>query len=41
MTCTYRGVVYDVGLRFTANGPLSVVTFNPELVAYDIKVIAI
>ncbi|ENL4978065.1 hypothetical protein AB5G40_004112 [Salmonella enterica subsp. enterica serovar Texas] len=36
----YRGVVYDVGLRFTANVPLSVVTFNPELVAYDIKAIA-
>ncbi|MDC6119991.1 hypothetical protein PJX95_18225 [Serratia rubidaea] len=36
----YRGIVYDVGLRFTANGPLSVKTFNPELVAYDINAIA-
>ncbi|MFK3662803.1 hypothetical protein ACI2I2_20195 [Scandinavium sp. NPDC088450] len=36
----YRGVIYDVGLRFTANSPLSVPSFNPELVAHDIKAIA-
>lgn len=36
----YHGVVYDVGLRFTANAPLSVPSFNPELVAYDMKAIA-
>ncbi len=36
----YRGVVYDVGLRFTAGKPCSVEHFNPELAAYDIDVIA-
>ncbi|SOE52091.1 hypothetical protein ODI_R3915 [Orrella dioscoreae] len=36
----YRGVVYDVGLRFTANNPYSVEPFNPELVAHDIQAIA-
>lgn len=33
----YRGVVYDVGLRFTAGKPYSVETFDLELVAYDIN----
>lgn len=36
----YRGVVYDVGLRFTVNSPLSVASFNLELVTCDIKAIA-
>lgn len=35
----YRGVVYDVGLNFTGNG-LSVETFDPKLVEYDIATIA-
>ncbi|KAK1625718.1 hypothetical protein BDP81DRAFT_483563 [Colletotrichum phormii] len=35
----YRGVVYDVGLHFTADGP-SVEPFDPKLVAHDLKVIA-
>lgn len=36
----FRGVVYDVGLRFTAGKPFSVEHFNPELVAFDIGTIA-
>ncbi|WP_342611980.1 hypothetical protein [Burkholderia ambifaria] len=36
----YRGVVYDVGLRFTADNPYSVDRFDPELVSYDINAIA-
>lgn len=36
----YRGVVYDVGLRFTAGKPYSVEHFDPELAAYDINAIA-
>jgi len=36
----YRGVVYDVGLRFTAGMPYSVENFDPGLVAYDISTIA-
>ncbi|MEE5062712.1 hypothetical protein V2J97_01555 [Pseudomonas alliivorans] len=36
----YRGVVYDVGLRFTAGQPLSVEPFDPILVENDINVIA-
>lgn len=36
----YRGVVYDVGLKFTADNPYSVEHFDPELVAYDINSIA-
>lgn len=36
----YRGVVYDVGLRFTAGKPLSVDPFNPSLAAHDINIIA-
>lgn len=36
----YRGVVYDVGLRFTAGNPYSVEPFDPSLTAHDIKVIA-
>ncbi len=36
----YRGVVYDVGLRFTAGNPYSVEPFDPALAAHDIKVIA-
>ncbi|AXF22233.1 hypothetical protein CUJ89_07840 [Burkholderia pyrrocinia] len=36
----YRGVVYDVGLRFTADNPYSVEHFDPKLVAYDINTIA-
>lgn len=35
----FRGVVYDVGLRF-APGPLSVEPFNPALVKHDLHVIA-
>ncbi|MDH0730150.1 hypothetical protein N5F23_01480 [Pseudomonas sichuanensis] len=35
----YHGVVYDVGLRFTAGQPLSVDTFDPELVKSDIRAI--
>ena len=36
----YKGVVYDVGLRFTENSPYSVDPFNPALVEYDINIIA-
>lgn len=36
----YRGVVYDVGLTFTAGQPYSVEHFDPELVAHDIQTIA-
>ncbi|HEV2152814.1 hypothetical protein [Bradyrhizobium sp.] len=36
----YRGVVYDVGLRFTAGQAYSVEPFDPALAAHDIKVIA-
>lgn len=36
----YRGVVYDVGLRFTVGQPYSVEPFDPALVAHDINVIA-
>jgi len=36
----YRGVVYDVGLRFTEGLPFSVEHFDPKLVDYDIKTIA-
>jgi hypothetical protein len=36
----YRGIVYDVGLRFTAGQPLSVEPFDPSLAAHDINVIA-
>lgn len=36
----FRGVVYDVGLRFTAGQPYSVEVFNPELAAHDINAIA-
>ncbi|KAI9370015.1 hypothetical protein BJX61DRAFT_516969 [Aspergillus egyptiacus] len=35
----YRGVVYDVGLRFTDAG-LSVEPFDPALVEYDMRTIA-
>ena len=35
----YRGVVYDVGLQFSP-GIFSVDPFNPELVKYDMKVLA-
>ncbi|RSV89068.1 hypothetical protein EGH55_20395 [Klebsiella aerogenes] len=36
----YKGVVYDVGLRFVTGTPYSVEHFDPELVRYDIKAIA-
>lgn len=36
----YKGVVYDVGLWFVADGPYSVEHFNPELVHWDIRAIA-
>ncbi|MDX6914992.1 hypothetical protein R9X49_07705 [Pectobacterium carotovorum] len=36
----YKGIVYDVGLRFTVNHPLSVEPFDPVLVRYDINAIA-
>lgn len=36
----YKGVVYDVGLKFVAENPYSVVDFDPELVRYDINAIA-
>lgn len=39
-TMKYRGVVYDVGLRFTVGNPCSVEPFDPTLAAHDIKVIA-
>lgn len=35
----YRGVVYDVGLQYNP-GSYSVETFNPDLVKYDMSVIA-
>ncbi|MBS2100933.1 hypothetical protein [Carboxylicivirga linearis] len=35
----YRGVVYDVGLQFNP-GSYSVETFNPDLVKYDMSIIA-
>jgi hypothetical protein len=35
----YRGVVYDVGLKFSEEG-FSVEPFNPDQVAYDMRVIA-
>lgn len=35
-----KGVVYDVGLRFTPGQPYSVEPFNRELVRYDISAIA-
>lgn len=36
----YRGVVYDVGLRFTVGNPYSVENFDMDLVTYDIDTIA-
>lgn len=36
----FRGVVYDVGLRFDPGQPYSVESFNPALVKYDLHVIA-
>ncbi|PLO99491.1 glycoside hydrolase family 113, partial [Klebsiella pneumoniae] len=36
----YKGVVYDVGLKFVAENPYSVEDFDPELVRYDINAIA-
>ncbi|WP_042860669.1 hypothetical protein [Dickeya sp. NCPPB 3274] len=36
----YRGVVYDVGLRFVTGHPYSVASFDPALVRYDINAIA-
>jgi len=36
----YKGVVYDVGLRFTAGYPYSVEPFDSALVKYDITTIA-
>ncbi|MGY3615225.1 hypothetical protein [Bradyrhizobium sp. USDA 10063] len=39
-TMKYRGVVYDVGLRFVADQPYSVEPFNPVLVQHDITAIA-
>ena len=36
----YRGVVYDVGVRFVAGQPLSVEPFDPELARYDLQTIA-
>jgi len=36
----YRGVVYDVGLRFTIGEPYSIENFDPDLVAYDIQTIS-
>ncbi|WP_420257894.1 glycoside hydrolase family 113 [Enterobacter intestinihominis] len=39
-TMKYKGVVYDVGLKFVAENPYSVVDFDPELVRYDINAIA-
>jgi hypothetical protein len=35
-----RGVVYDVGLQFSPEAPLSVEPFNIELVKYDLHIIA-
>ena len=36
----FRGVVYDVGLRFVEGQPYSVEPFDPALVKYDIHAIA-
>lgn len=36
----FRGVVYDVGLRFVPDQPYSVEPFDPALVKHDIHVIA-
>ena len=36
----YKGVVYDVGLKFVAENPYSVENFDPELVRYDVNAIA-
>lgn len=36
----YKGVVYDVGLRFAAGYPYSVEPFDSALVKYDITAIA-
>lgn len=36
----YKGVVYDIGLRFTEGSPYSVDPFNPALVEYDINTIS-
>lgn len=36
----YRGVVYDVGLRFTAGQPYSIEPFNSNLVKHDLNVMA-
>ncbi|ECF2753733.1 hypothetical protein E2D35_20800 [Salmonella enterica subsp. enterica serovar Ituri] len=36
----YKGVVYDVGLKFVAENPYSVENFDPALVRHDINVIA-
>jgi len=36
----FRGVVYDVGLRFVPGQPYSVEPFDPALVKHDIRVIA-
>lgn len=36
----YKGVVYDVGLRFVTGNPYSVEHFYPELARYDINAIA-
>ncbi|MTV37188.1 hypothetical protein GM676_06290 [Duganella radicis] len=36
---TYRGVVYDVGVRFAARQPLSVEPFDLELARYDLQTI--
>ncbi|WP_027711204.1 hypothetical protein [Dickeya chrysanthemi] len=36
----YRGIVYDVGLRFVAGHPYSVEPFDPALVRYDMNAIA-
>jgi len=35
----YKGVVYDVGLRFVANQTYSIELFDQKLVKYDINVI--
>lgn len=36
----YRGVVYDVGLKFNLGQPSSVEPFSPALVKHDFDVIA-
>lgn len=38
-TMKYKGVVYDVGLRFVAENPYSVGHFDPVLARYDINAI--